>query len=65
LPLTTLSKKETSPCRIGSASFVLGAWIGNAWRVGVVSEQTGSAEAEISALIERIQHEHHSVPATG
>src|SRR3982074_971242 len=45
-------KKSEIPCRIGKASFVLRAWIGNSWGARVMSQRAGTAEAEIKALIE-------------
>jgi ketosteroid isomerase-like protein len=45
-------KKSEIPCRIGKASFVLRAWIGNSWGATVMSQRAGTAEAEIKALIE-------------
>jgi hypothetical protein len=48
-------KKSEIPCRIGKASFVLRAWIGNSWGARVMSQRAGTAEAEIKALIEAWQ----------
>ena len=45
-------KKSEIPCRIGKASFVLRAWIGNSWGARVMSQRAGTAEAEIKTLIE-------------
>src|SRR4029077_6996519 len=43
-------QKSEIPCRIGKASFVLRAWIGNSWGARIMSQRAWTAEGEIQVL---------------